>query len=144
MDLDLPSREAWRALVAEALAAWSTPGEAVLKLVLTRGREWRPSGPTALVTITPPGNDALPPERWTRASDALILHGRRICRPTPLCDRCRVRGDCDYYKKLGPKTLGRPKTRRPSPRRMKGPMAQGSGPKKAKPPERGKSPKQRA
>ena len=24
---------------------------------------------------------ALPPERWTRASDALILHGRRICRP---------------------------------------------------------------
>src|SRR5437762_10769636 len=26
----------------------------------------------------------LPPERWTRASDALILHGRRVCRPKPL------------------------------------------------------------
>ena len=31
---------------------------------------------------------AMPPERWTRASDTLILHGRRICRPKPLCDRC--------------------------------------------------------
>src|SRR2546422_7721823 len=28
---------------------------------------------------------ALPPERWTRTSDTLILHGRRICRPKPLC-----------------------------------------------------------
>src|SRR5262249_52395468 len=40
---------------------------------------------------------ALPEERWTRASDALILHGRRICRPKPLCDLCAVRDDCDYF-----------------------------------------------
>jgi endonuclease-3 len=40
---------------------------------------------------------ALPKERWTRTSDTLILHGRRICRPTPLCDQCVVRDDCDYY-----------------------------------------------
>ena len=33
----------------------------------------------------------LPPERWTRASDTLILHGRRICRPKPLCARCNAR-----------------------------------------------------
>jgi 4-amino-4-deoxychorismate lyase len=53
MDLDNPSHEQWRGLVAEAMAAWSTPGEAVLKLLLTRGREWRADfGPTALVTIT--------------------------------------------------------------------------------------------
>ena len=45
---------------------------------------------------------ALPPKRWTRSSDALILHGRRICRPKPLCDRCAVRQDCDYYRALGP------------------------------------------
>jgi endonuclease-3 len=45
----------------------------------------------------------LPPERWTRASDALILHGRRVCRPTPLCDRCAVRRECEYYQKLGAK-----------------------------------------
>ena len=51
----------------------------------------------------------LPPARWTRASDTLILHGRRICRPTPLCDLCSVRAGCDYYKKLGAK--GKPKTK---------------------------------
>jgi len=41
---------------------------------------------------------ALPRERWTRTSDTLILHGRRICRPKPLCDQCVVRDDCDYYR----------------------------------------------
>ncbi len=41
---------------------------------------------------------ALPPERWTRTSDTLILHGRRICRPKPLCDECVVRDDCDYFR----------------------------------------------
>lgn len=57
----------------------------------------------------------LPPERWTRASDALILHGRRICKPKPLCDRCRVRDECDYFRKLGSKAPPRRATtaRRP-------------------------------
>jgi endonuclease-3 len=41
---------------------------------------------------------AMPSERWTRTSDTLILHGRRICRPTPLCDQCAVRDDCDYFR----------------------------------------------
>jgi endonuclease-3 len=41
---------------------------------------------------------AMPPEEWTRTSDTLILHGRRICRPRPLCDQCAVRDDCDYYR----------------------------------------------
>jgi endonuclease-3 len=40
---------------------------------------------------------ALPKPRWTRASDTLILHGRRICKPKPLCDQCAVREDCNYY-----------------------------------------------
>ncbi len=40
---------------------------------------------------------ALPKARWTRTSDTLILHGRRVCRPRPLCDQCDVRDDCDYY-----------------------------------------------
>ena len=40
----------------------------------------------------------LPPERWTRGSDVLILHGRRICKPKPLCPRCNVRNDCDFYR----------------------------------------------
>jgi endonuclease-3 len=38
-----------------------------------------------------------PPEEWTRASDTLILHGRRVCRPRPLCDICAVRQECAYY-----------------------------------------------
>jgi endonuclease-3 len=40
----------------------------------------------------------LPAEIWTLASDLLILHGRRVCRPTPLCERCPVRGDCRYAR----------------------------------------------
>ena len=48
---------------------------------------------------------SLPPSEWTKASDTLILHGRRICKPKPLCDLCVVRDDCDFYRTLvaGPK-----------------------------------------
>ena len=41
---------------------------------------------------------ALPPADWTRASDTLILHGRRICKPRPLCDRCAVTEECEYFR----------------------------------------------
>jgi len=41
--------------------------------------------------------DALPKARWTRTSDTLILHGRRVCRPKPLCDTCAVQAECDYF-----------------------------------------------
>ena len=41
---------------------------------------------------------ALPDRIWTLASDVQILHGRRICRPKPLCDQCSIRTDCDYYR----------------------------------------------
>ena len=57
---------------------------------------------------------AMPPERWTRTSDTLILHGRRICRPKPLCDECAVRDDCEYYRTVvSREDAGRP--RRPAP-----------------------------
>jgi endonuclease-3 len=47
---------------------------------------------------------ALPREKWTVSSDTLILHGRRICKPKPLCDKCAVRDECLYYQKVvGPK-----------------------------------------
>jgi endonuclease III len=39
---------------------------------------------------------AIDPTRWTTLSDALILHGRRICRPKPLCDRCAIVDLCRY------------------------------------------------
>jgi len=38
----------------------------------------------------------LPDAMWTLASDVLILHGRRVCRPAPLCDRCAVRASCRH------------------------------------------------
>ena len=37
-----------------------------------------------------------PPADWTRASDTLILHGRRICRPTPQCQACHARPLCQF------------------------------------------------
>jgi endonuclease-3 len=46
----------------------------------------------------------LPKEMWTLASDVQILHGRRICKPKPLCDECSVRDDCDYYQHVVKKT----------------------------------------
>ena len=44
--------------------------------------------------------EALPSVMWTLASDVQILHGRLICRPKPLCDRCSVYKDCDYYRSV--------------------------------------------
>ena len=40
---------------------------------------------------------ALPKSRWTRASDTLILHGRRVCKPKPLCDQCAAQEFCDDF-----------------------------------------------
>ena len=37
---------------------------------------------------------ALPENQWTLASDTLILHGRRVCKPKPLCSQCHARADC--------------------------------------------------
>jgi endonuclease III len=45
---------------------------------------------------------ALPRKEWTLDSDTLILHGRRICKPKPLCNACSVRADCDYYRRMVP------------------------------------------
>ena len=59
---------------------------------------------------------AMPAPEWTRTSDTLILHGRRICKPRPLCDRCAVREECLYYRRVIGPTLKRaagPKGRRP-------------------------------
>jgi endonuclease-3 len=55
---------------------------------------------------------AMPPKEWTRTSDTLILHGRRICKPRPLCDRCAVRDDCDFYQS-GAALLLNPKAAKP-------------------------------
>jgi len=44
---------------------------------------------------------ALPREQWTLASSTLILHGRRICRPTkPMCPECAVVEPCNFAAAL--------------------------------------------
>ncbi len=87
---------------------------------------------------------ALPKEKWTLASDVLILHGRRICKPKPLCDQCAVRDDCDYYRLVvarGPEKVLAAGTKRRgrggSPRRRPGATGRGAeehGAKAADPP----------
>ena len=52
---------------------------------------------------------AMPPDKWTKTSDTLIIHGRRICKPRPLCDKCAVRDDCEYYRKVVKPSLLKPK-----------------------------------
>jgi endonuclease III len=49
---------------------------------------------------------ALPATMWTLASDVQILHGRRICRPKPLCEKCSVRRGWDYCRDFGPAKAG--------------------------------------
>jgi endonuclease-3 len=56
---------------------------------------------------------ALPKERWTVTSDTLILHGRRICRPKPLCDQCVVRDACEYYRTVVARERGRAPRKKP-------------------------------
>ncbi len=41
---------------------------------------------------------ALPKPRWITTSDVLILHGRRVCRPKPLCPQCAVQQHCDFFQ----------------------------------------------
>ena len=65
---------------------------------------------------------AMPKARWTRTSDTLILHGRRICRPKPLCDRCAVRDDCEYYRTVVSRERRKPSgkvTARRAPKRIR-------------------------
>src|SRR5262245_430889 len=67
---------------------------------------------------------ALPKERWTLASDVQILHGRRVCKPKPLCDQCSVRDDCDYFRLVisnerRGRPSGRPRPTKNDPRKVR-------------------------
>src|SRR5436190_3465047 len=61
--------------------------------------------------------DAMPKEKWTVTSDTLILHGRRICKPKPLCDRCAVRDECLYFQKVIAPSVRKPKAKSLKPAR---------------------------
>ncbi len=74
---------------------------------------------------------AMPPERWTRTSDTLILHGRRICRPKPLCDQCFIVDECDYFRTVvsveRDRPVKKPKTEKPKAKPKNGRPKAGSG-----------------
>jgi len=76
---------------------------------------------------------AMPKTRWTRTSDTLILHGRRICRPKPLCDQCAVRDSCDYVLVLEQERDGqagrhaRSAAKKPRPARVRRPARNRKG-----------------
>jgi 4-amino-4-deoxychorismate lyase len=64
--------DAWRQLVGQAISAWTLPGEALLKLNLTRGPEYGlRTGPTAFVTIVPMPDAA---SRLRRGMTAVTLN----------------------------------------------------------------------
>lgn len=48
------------------------------------------------VTVEEELGRLIPKAKWTQASDTFILHGRRICTPTPQCRICFARPLCDY------------------------------------------------
>jgi endonuclease-3 len=56
----------------------------------------------------------IPKKDWVKATWLLVLHGRRICRPTPKCYECPVNDLCPYPKKT--KAPGAPSIRRSRPR----------------------------
>jgi len=70
---------------------------------------------------------AMPKERWTRTSDTLILHGRRICKPKPLCDQCVVQDDCDYFRLV----VSRARDKKPVKPKKKAKVASGGGTRRA-------------
>lgn len=49
----------------------------------------------------------VPRAQWVKATWCLVLHGRRICRPTPECPACPVQALCPYPKKTAA-VSGRP------------------------------------
>jgi 4-amino-4-deoxychorismate lyase len=53
LDLPVPDPAAWRELIATVLAAWTAPGEVVLRLVLARGAEDVGGAPTGLALLSP-------------------------------------------------------------------------------------------
>ncbi len=76
---------------------------------------------------------ALPPSDWTRMSDGLILLGRRVCRPKPLCTQCEVADICRYPFKTGgvaPLDLAAPPAG--APRRRARPAAPAHAPRRTR------------
>lgn len=62
-----------------------------------------------------------PKKDWIMATWCFVLHGRRVCMPTPACPVCPVNDLCPYPKK----TKVWPLAKRPTPRALPRPKAPG-------------------
>src|SRR5439155_13764418 len=62
---------------------------------------------------------AMPKQKWTLTSDTLILHGRRICKPKPLCEKCAVTADCLFFRSVVSRQTTR-KTRKTTRQKVEG------------------------
>lgn len=91
---------------------------------------------------------ALPPAWWTRASDTLILHGRRICKPTPVCGECGVAELCEFRRRERRRSAAHPPaaprpTPKPKPEKGRGAGPTGAprraGPRRTRPAKRVKT-----
>ncbi len=71
LELPTPDPQAWQELVATALGAWREPGEASLKLILTRGPAHLPGTTTGLLLLT--AVDARAQERARRGLRVVTL-----------------------------------------------------------------------
>lgn len=41
----------------------------------------------------------IPKKYWLEINDTFVMYGQNICKPiTPLCDVCKIKNYCDYYK----------------------------------------------
>ena len=74
--------------------AFGLPGLPVDRHVLRVANRLGIAASTDPLVVEEQLGNALPDKRWTLASDTLILHGRRVCRPKPRCDECQVRQLC--------------------------------------------------
>ena len=78
--------------------AMGIPGLAVDRHVLRVGNRIGIASSDVPERVEQQLTGALPPGWWTRTADTLTLHGRRICKPKPLCERCAVNALCAFRR----------------------------------------------
>jgi len=76
----------------------------------------------------------VPRERWTRTTDLLIFHGRKVCDARrPACGVCPLFADCRWQSRqawasgAGPRRPSRPKAKRPARRPYRTARRRGGG-----------------
>jgi endonuclease-3 len=76
----------------------------------------------------------VPRERWTRTTDLLIFHGRKVCDARrPACGVCPLFADCRWQSRQawasggGPRRPSRPKPKRPARRPYRAARRRGGG-----------------